>query len=694
MAIKNKNSRIRASIQNRPGLNESIGPVSGSDSGQDEFGELIQRGITAINQGHNDEAIQFYQDAIALNPMAPELYYNIGVAHNNAGRSEAAIIYYRKAINLKPDFTGAYNNMGYALLELNRPGQAVACFRKNLDLKPSNRSYWHNFIKALSKIPLAESARYYDDYQKCLTKEGIHLGPVQNHLIALVKQHQDFPALLASITHVEPESMFDSQKTASAFQFLNSPILTGILATDIVVDPLIEKLLTGIRKIITGLTVDNRFRAGVEKILLKFTFSLAHQCFINEYVYFQSEEEKIWIDTLYRRLTTGSAPGQDDPVFILSLLAAYAPLDHYEKLKHKIEALAKSEGNSDFNLLVQRQLTEPATELALLTEINPLTRVADKVSQAVRNQYEENPYPRWISAPHIKERKLAEEIVSLFPQLDKIGSSIPDSPRILIAGCGTGLQAVICALRYSNSHILAIDISQRSLTYAMRKVREMKIGNIEFAHGDILELGQKNTCFDVILSTGVLHHLSDPVEGLRILTNLLIPGGFFYIGLYSKIARRHIIAAQEFIAERGYGCSADGIRKCRQDILRLDERFQLKKIAELTDFYSLSMCRDLLFHVQEHCFNLIQIKEAIEDVGLEFLGFEISDSDAIAQYKSNYDSDPEATSLELWHRYEMDHPDLFLGMYQLWTRKNCTEKGSATKPILGHPSKFQPISPI
>jgi len=65
-------------------------------------------------------------------------------------------------------------------------------------------------------------------------------------------------------------------------------------------------------------------------------------------------------------------------------------------------------------------------------------------------------YPRWITAPHIKERKLAEAIVSLFPQLEKIGASIAESPRILLPGCGTGLQAVICAMRYANAKILAI----------------------------------------------------------------------------------------------------------------------------------------------------------------------------------------------------------------------------------------------
>ena len=667
MAINNR--KIRKSIENRKSLNTSIGLTSFSASDPDKFGEFVNSGINAFNLGHYDKAINFYQEAVALNPMAFELYYNIGVAHNNMGSGEEAINYYRKAIKLKPDLTGAYNNMGHALIKLDKPGQAVACFRKTLTLKPSNRAYWQNFIKALSKIPIAESSHFKEDYKKCLDKEDIHLGLISNHFIALVKQHTEFPSLLELIEHDKLESLFNNEKKSSAFTILNDPFLTGLLKNDIVVDPLIEKFLTGIRKILSRLAIDDKIPENYQKNISKFSILLAHQCFINEYVYFKSEKEKIWIDTLYQRFTTGMDSGQFNPVFILSLLAAYAPLYSYEKLSSKITAISELEGNPDFNQLVQRQLIEPAIEVELITEINSLTKVADKVSLAVRNQYEENPYPRWITAPHIKERKLAEAIAGLFPQLEKIGASIPGSPRILIAGCGTGLQAVVCAMRYTHAKILAIDISKRSLTYAMRKVRERKLGNIEFAHGDILELGETGKHFDVILSTGVLHHLSEPIKGLRILTNLLTSGGVFYIGLYSEIARRHIIAARKFIADRGYGSSPDDIRKCRQDFLLLDNKFPLKKITELTDFYSLSMCRDLLFHVQEHRFNLIQIKEAIEDVGLEFLGFEIPNSNAITQYKSKYYSDPDATSLDLWHQYELDHPDLFLGMYQFWVRK-------------------------
>src|SRR4030095_9892868 len=56
---------------------------------------------------------------------------------------------------------------------------------------------------------------------------------------------------------------------------------------------------------------------------------------------------------------------------------------------------------------------------------------------------------------------------------------------------------------------------------------------------------------------GVLHHLDDPFAGWRVLLELLRPGGFMYLGLYSALGRTHIVNVRSLIAERGYRSSAD-----------------------------------------------------------------------------------------------------------------------------------------
>ena len=103
----------------------------------------------------------------------------------------------------------------------------------------------------------------------------------------------------------------------------------------------------------------------------------------------------------------------------------------------------------------------------------------------------------------------------------------------MIAGCGTGNHSII-ATRYKNANILAVDLSLSSLAYAKRKTEELGYKNIEYLHADILDLNKLNKKFDVIESSGVLHHMKDPIAGLKVLVDILEPHGFLKLGLYSE----------------------------------------------------------------------------------------------------------------------------------------------------------------
>src|SRR5262249_4359341 len=154
---------------------------------------------------------------------------------------------------------------------------------------------------------------------------------------------------------------------------------------------------------------------------------------------------------------------------------------------------------------------------------------------------------------------------------------------------------------------------------ARRKTREFGLLNIEYAQADILELGSINRTFDRIESIGVLHHLAEPTAGWRVLVSLLRPGGRMRIGLYSELARRSIAEARARIAASGYRPTADDIRRCRQDIIRETDHWNLP--IHVLDFYSLSGCRDLLFNVMEHRFTIPEIAAFLNENDLSFLAF-------------------------------------------------------------------------
>jgi SAM-dependent methyltransferase len=216
------------------------------------------------------------------------------------------------------------------------------------------------------------------------------------------------------------------------------------------------------------------------------------------------------------------------------------------------------------------------------------------------------------------------------------------------------------------ARVLAIDLSLASLGYAERKARELGLAGIEFAQGDLLELGAVGRSFDVVECSGVLHHLADPFAGWRTLLSLLRPGGFMVVGFYSEMARRGVVEARRFIAERGYSPSADDIRRCRQDLLALDGGRALG--TEFGDFFGVSSCRDLLFHVQEQRLRLPTIAAFLKDNDLTFLGFEI-DGAALQAYRRRFPDDPAATDLQNWHTFESENLDTFSGMYRFWVQK-------------------------
>jgi SAM-dependent methyltransferase len=181
-----------------------------------------------------------------------------------------------------------------------------------------------------------------------------------------------------------------------------------------------------------------------------------------------------------------------------------------------------------------------------------------------------------------------------FPLLT-FASLRPRPIDILVAGCGTGQQAIVTARLFANARVLAVDLSLASLAYATRMSRALGVRNIEYAQADLLELAALGRTFDVIEASGVLHHLADPMAGWRVLLSMLRPLGLMHIGLYSKIAREQIRAARAYFAGEGRRPTPSDIRRCRRDLLDTP----MKPVANCGLFQyqhsaiSCSMCRSI-----------------------------------------------------------------------------------------------------
>ena len=157
------------------------------------------------------------------------------------------------------------------------------------------------------------------------------------------------------------------------------------------------------------------------------------------------------------------------------------------------------------------------------------------------------------------------------------------------------------------------------------------------------------------------------IAGIEILQDLLEPKGLLQLGLYSEIGRQDVIKVRKFINEKNFKSTNNDIRNCREAILKKRDEQLFKKILYRKDFYSISSVRDLIFHVQEHRFTLIQISKILNDLNLEFIGF--VDSSVKEKYSHFFPEDKKNISLKKWNIFEIDNPDTFTGMYIFWVKK-------------------------
>ncbi len=447
----------------------------------------------------------------------------------------------------------------------------------------------------------------------------------------------------------------------------SSRLLQCLLKSAPVCDPGLERLLTRIRRAMLEAACaaeGGSLADATDPRVLSFCCTLARQCFLNEYVFACDDEELAEAHRLRDMLAAALATGAAVPELIVAVVAAYVPLCSLAEA----ELLLDRSSSEPLTAVLTQQVREPAQERELRAAIPALTAIADDVSCQVRRQYEENPYPRWAKAdPLRRPLPIDQYLRSKFPA-STFSHLAKTEIDVLIAGCGTGQHAIETAQRFAGARLLAVDLSLTSLAYAMRKTRALGRDNIEYAQADILALGSLGRSFDVIESSGVLHHLADPFAGWRVLLSLLRPGGFMAIGLYSEIARANIVGARAFIAGRGYAATAEDIRRCRQDIVALDDGRVFRSVAKIGDFFSTSGCRDLLFHVQEHRLTLARIAEFLAENDLRFIGFELEPS-VLRQYLGKFPADTAMIDLASWDAFERENPDTFSAMYQFWVQK-------------------------
>jgi Flp pilus assembly protein TadD/SAM-dependent methyltransferase len=658
-------------------------------------GALSHLGVLAHQVGHSGDAVALLRQALDVTRRDPQIHFNLALVLSSSGQLEEALAHNLKALKIKPDYADAHTNLGALLLRKGRAEEAIKHFNRALLFAPSGvaRENLVNALlaagkteEALSAVIEALSRQQSEELQRLFTVivRSIAAADVpdglEHLLIRAMQEAWCRPRYLAGIAGdlllktpciaaLVREIDLLGADWRSVFRKLDSDSLAAIedhrLLHILLVEtpnaslPL-ERVLIILRRALLEDVLHDSARARCGTLALR--AALARQCFLNEYVFAIDPEEAGQACRLREEVANALAAEQLVSPHTLATLASYFPL-------HSIpgtERLTQSTWPDPVQRLVEQQIIEVRNDRMGREGIVRLTPITDATSQLVREQYEQNPYPRWVKT--ITNRSpvsIDQYIWTRFPGVPYQNIDRGDVD-FLIAGCGTGIQAVERARQFRLRKILAIDLSLSSLAYAARKAHEAELANLEFAQADILKAQDINRQFSVIDSAGVLHHLRDPLDGWRKLIDLLKPSGLMHIGLYSAKARAAISAAREMIRDRDVGDSEAAIRSFRQQLSVLEPGSPLADITRFSDFYTLSECRDLLFHVQEHQFEIPEIASFLTAHRLNFLGFETAATEA---YRRRFPQDGSATDLERWDVFESENPATFRGMYQFWVQK-------------------------
>ena len=136
---------------------------------------------------------------------------------------------------------------------------------------------------------------------------------------------------------------------------------------------------------------------------------------------------------------------------------------------------------------------------------------------------------------------------------------------ILIAGCGTN-QASVFAFMNPDAKVVAVDISQPSLDHQQYLKDKHGLFNLELRLLPIEELPTLGLDFDLIVSTGVLHHMADPQVGMNAVASCLRPDGAMGIMLYAKYGRVGLELLQQFFRDLGLGQNESSIAMVRETL--------------------------------------------------------------------------------------------------------------------------------
>lgn len=193
--------------------------------------------------------------------------------------------------------------------------------------------------------------------------------------------------------------------------------------------------------------------------------------------------------------------------------------------------------------------------------------------------------------------------------------------NILVAGCGT-MQAAWFAFTNRECNVVGIDLSEESLAHTRFLQEKHNLKSLRLYRGDLHEVADISSEFDLVVCTGVLHHLPDPDAGMRALASVMAPHAALVCMVYGASRRVGVYMMQEAFKRLRVQADADGVAFARRVLATTPSwhyvHWYLQHAPELQHDSALA---DTFLHPQDRGYTVPQTLALIEDSGLHFQGW-------------------------------------------------------------------------
>lgn len=358
-------------------------------------GALGYLGILAHQSGHSADGIDLLKKAIASDKRNAELHYNLARMLADSGHHQEAIRYIRKALVLQPNYPGAHNNLA-ALLFLHGQGtEALKVVVQGLQLgvTPDLKSTFVMVLRSLDPSSTKFDRSVIQFLNRALVEAWCRPRDLSKGVSELLMRIPAFGRSferLAMPSASRLDDLFNADELASIGA---DGLLHALLVTCPIADIALERVLTAIRTALLD-EISNGKLEGFDA-WLPLGVAIAQQCYINEYVFHVTDREESQILSLRNSIVDALDAGRNVAPIQIAAFASYLPLHSLAKA----DRLVQARWPDVLQPVIKQQILEWAEEQQIRGRIEKLTAVEDTVSEKVRDQYEENPYPRWTRIP-------------------------------------------------------------------------------------------------------------------------------------------------------------------------------------------------------------------------------------------------------------------------------------------------------